>query len=89
MQAEQLLIDAMAALRECGDDWTYGYQLAKAVRCIRGGKLLMGHGTLYRALGRLEKAGRIESRWEGPLEADGYEQRPRRKYYRLISPELT
>ena len=38
------------------------------------------HGTLYKALGRLEKAGLLESDWEdaGAAEADG---RPRRRLY--------
>ena len=45
-----------------------------------GGKLL-GHGTLYKALSRLEHQGLLESRWEeiDPAEAG----RPRRRLYRV------
>jgi DNA-binding PadR family transcriptional regulator len=41
---------------------------------------LTAHGTLYRALERLEKAGLLSSRWEDP-EAAAREQRPRRRLY--------
>lgn len=43
-------------------------------------KLLIEYGTLYKALGRLNKAGYLESAWEDPqIAAD--EGRPCRRFY--------
>jgi PadR family transcriptional regulator PadR len=39
-------------------------------------------GTVYPALGRLEKGGYVSARWEGAAVARA-EGRPRRRYYRL------
>jgi DNA-binding PadR family transcriptional regulator len=43
---------------------------------------LTAHGTLYKALGRLEAAGLLESRWE-EAELALAEGRPRRRFYRV------
>ena len=43
-------------------------------------KALTGHGTLYKALGRLEEFGLLASRWE---DAEAAEGRPRRRLYEL------
>jgi len=40
------------------------------------------HGTLYKALGRMEDAGLLESHWEDPDVAVA-EGRPRRRLYRV------
>jgi DNA-binding PadR family transcriptional regulator len=45
-----------------------------------GSRALTGHGTLYKALGRLEEFGLLSSRWE---EAEAAEGRPRRRLYEL------
>ena len=47
-----------------------------------GARLLIAHGTLYKALGRMEQAGLLGSRWEDPVAAadDG---RPRRRFYQV------
>ena len=50
------------------------------VREHRGSKALTGHGTLYKALGRLEELGLLASRWEDPEAVEG---RPRRRLYEL------
>ena len=44
------------------------------------GSTLTAHGTLYKALGRLEKAGLLESEWEDAAAAED-EGRPRRRLY--------
>ena len=41
---------------------------------------LTAHGTLYKALGRLEEFGMLTSRWE---DAEAAEGRPRRRLYEL------
>ena len=45
-----------------------------------GSRALTGHGTLYKALGRLEDRGLLSSRWEDAAAAEG---RPRRRLYEL------
>ena len=46
----------------------------------RGSRSLTAHGTLYKALGRLEEFGLLASRWEDAAAAEG---RPRRRLYEL------
>jgi PadR family transcriptional regulator len=66
-----------SAAREC-----HGYQIAKDLAPDADRKLLTAYGTLYRALGRLEAMGLLESRWEDPqIAAD--EGRPGRRLYKL------
>ena len=61
-----------------GDPEFYGFAAAEALGDAGGGRLL-GHGTLYKALARLEKAGLLASKWEemDPVAAG----RPRRRLY--------
>ena len=47
-------------------------------------KALTGHGTLYKALGRMEKAGLLASHWEAPAIAAAAE-RPRRRLYHVTA----
>ena len=42
----------------------------------------LGGGTVYKTLGRLERRGWIEGRWEDPALAEA-EKRPRRRFYEL------
>lgn len=59
----------------------FGFALARTL-AERDGSALISHGTLYRALNRMDAAGLLESEWEAPelAEADG---RPRRRLYRV------
>jgi DNA-binding PadR family transcriptional regulator len=59
----------------------HGFGLAQAMREQRGSKALTGHGTLYKALGRLEERGLLRSAWEEG-EVQG---RPRRRLYELTA----
>lgn len=59
----------------------HGFGLAQALREQRGSRSLTAHGTLYKALGRLEQFGLLSSRWEEPFEAAA--GRPRRRLYEL------
>lgn len=56
--------------------------LASHIKARAGAKLLTAHGTLYKALERMEQAGLLESRWEDPLLA-AEQGRPRRRFYRV------
>ena len=58
----------------------HGFGLAKTMREHTGSRSLTGHGTLYKALGRLEEFGLLTSRWEDAAVAEG---RPRRRLYEL------
>lgn len=63
-----------------GEGPFYGFALAQAMQERRGSQSLTAHGTLYKALGRLERAGLLTSAWEDPDAAEG---RPRRRLYEL------
>lgn len=58
----------------------HGFGLAQAMREQDGSRALTSHGTLYKALGRLEDFGLLASRWEDAAAAEG---RPRRRLYEL------
>jgi PadR family transcriptional regulator, regulatory protein PadR len=60
----------------------HGYQIAKHLAEGTDRKLLTAYGTLYRALGRLEQMGLLESHWEDPQIAAA-EARPGRRLYTL------
>ena len=66
--------------QRAGEPAFHGFALAHAMREQRGSKALTGHGTLYKALGRLEEFGLLSSRWEDAAAAEG---RPRRRLYEL------
>jgi len=60
----------------------HGFAVAKHMAAIGEAHQLTAHGTLYKALGRLEAAGLLESRWE-EAEVALAEGRPRRRFYRI------
>jgi PadR family transcriptional regulator PadR len=63
-----------------GDAEFHGFAIATELDSA-GGRQLTAHGTLYKALERLERGGLLVSRWEDPDEYDG--SRPRRRLYRV------
>jgi DNA-binding PadR family transcriptional regulator len=58
----------------------HGFGLAQSMREEGGSRALTSHGTLYKALSRLEEFGLLASRWEDASAAEG---RPRRRLYEL------
>jgi hypothetical protein len=74
------ILEAGLELRRAGGARFHGFQLAKAIADHAGPRPLTSHGTLYKALQRLEEAGLLQSQWEDPniAAADG---RPRRRLY--------
>jgi PadR family transcriptional regulator PadR len=60
----------------------HGFQLAKHLAHVSDRRLLTAYGTLYRALGRLEKMALLTSRAENPQLAAN-ENRPARRLYTL------
>jgi len=81
----QLAIWAAAASRfRAGQNEFHGYELAKHLGAAADRRLLTAYGTLYRALGRLESMGLLESRWEDPQIA-ARANRPGRRVYALTA----
>jgi PadR family transcriptional regulator, regulatory protein PadR len=76
---EEILEAALSSLRR-GDGTFHGFALAQRIRAEGGSRSLTAHGTLYKALGRLEEFGLLTSRWEDGAAAEG---RPRRRLYDL------
>jgi len=81
---EAAILAAAVQLAGAGMARFHGFVLAKHLRDAEGAKLLTAHGTLYKALGRMEKAGWLTSEWEDPdVAAD--EGRPRRRLYEITA----
>ena len=77
----EILEVALAMLRS-GRPTFHGFGLAQTMREASGSRSLTAHGTLYKALSRLEEFGLLTSRWEDAAAAEG---RPRRRLYELTS----
>jgi PadR family transcriptional regulator, regulatory protein PadR len=75
----EILMVALSTLPS-GQGTFHGFGLAQAMRERSGSRALTAHGTLYKALGRLEEFGLLASRWE---DAGAVEGRPRRRLYEL------
>src|SRR6266581_1912825 len=71
-----------AALLRGGTHEFHGYEIAKRLGDAAERRLLTAYGTLYRALGRLEDMGLLQSRWEDPA-IPARENRPGRRLYTL------
>ncbi len=80
MPLEAEILDAALQMRRSGEDSFHGFALAKVL--AGEGTTLTAHGTLYKALGRLEQAGLLESDWEDAAAGEA-EGRPRRRLYRV------
>jgi PadR family transcriptional regulator, regulatory protein PadR len=75
----EILGVALSMLR-LGEASFHGFGLARMMREQSGSRSLTGHGTLYKALSRLEEFGLLTSHWEDAAAAEG---RPRRRLYVL------
>ncbi|MGH7743321.1 MAG: PadR family transcriptional regulator [Candidatus Dormibacteria bacterium] len=71
----QAMLDVLTILVQAPDD-PHGFAIAKAAKHPTG--------SVYPILARLEDAGWVESHWETEHPHEG---RPRRRFYRLTSPE--
>lgn len=80
----EILATAVSMLRSGGRTF-HGFALAQEMRAEQGKHALTAHGTLYKALGRLEAAGLLSSTWEDATDAEG---RPRRRLYQLTEQGL-
>ena len=77
---ETEILAVALSLQRSGQGTFHGFALAQALRADSGARSLTAHGTLYKALGRLEELGLLTSRWEDASLAEG---RPRRRLYSI------
>jgi DNA-binding PadR family transcriptional regulator len=77
---ETEILSVALSMRRSGEASFHGFGVAQTMRDHGGSRALTGHGTLYKALGRLEEFGLLASRWEDAAAAEG---RPRRRLYEL------
>ena len=80
MPLEAEILEVAASMVRSGQPTFHGFGLAQAMRERKGSRSLTAHGTLYKALGRLEEFGLLTSRWE---DGGAVEGRPRRRLYEL------
>ena len=81
---ELSILAAAIKLRVRGSLHFHGFMMAEEIKEGKDARLLTAHGTLYRALDRLQRSGLLESEWEDPLVAAS-ESRPRRRLYRITA----
>jgi DNA-binding PadR family transcriptional regulator len=81
---EVAICSSAADLARAGTNEFHGYEIAKHLGDEGERRLLTAYGTLYRALGRLEKMGLLTSRWEDP-QIPARENRPGRRLYTLTA----
>jgi DNA-binding PadR family transcriptional regulator len=81
---EEAICSCAIELDRAGTKEFHGFEIAKRLGDVADRRLLTAYGTLYRALGRLEKMGLLTSRWEDP-EIPARENRPRRRLYALTA----
>jgi PadR family transcriptional regulator PadR len=77
---ETEILGAALSMLRLGEATFHGFGLAQMMREQSGSRALTGHGTLYKALSRLEEFGLLTSRWEDAAATEG---RPRRRLYEL------
>ena len=73
----RLSITAVCVLQAIAGGYQYGFDIIDQTG--------LPSGTVYPALGRLERDGLVKSAWEEEQEAHS-EGRPARRYYRLTAP---
>ena len=81
---ELSILEAGIELIVRGAPYFHGFLIAKEIKERQDARLLTAHGTLYKALDRMQKAGLLESEWEDPVAA-ATEGRPRRRLYRVTA----
>ena len=77
---ETEILEVALSLLRSGHATFHGFGLAQTMREQSGSRSLTAHGTLYKALSRLEEFGLLTSRWEDAAAVEG---RPRRRLYEL------
>jgi PadR family transcriptional regulator, regulatory protein PadR len=79
---ELSILETAIEMTRGNDREFHGFALAHGIAERDGARSLTAHGTLYKALSRMETAGLLASRWEdAELAVD--QGRPRRRLYRV------
>jgi len=73
----RLRITAVCVLQAIAGGYQYGFDIIDQTQ--------LPSGTVYPALGRLERDGLVKSAWENEQEAHA-DGRPARRYYKLTAP---
>ena len=73
----RLTITAVCVLQAIAGGYQYGFDIIDQTQ--------LPSGTVYPALGRLERDGLVKSAWENEQDAHA-EGRPARRYYKLTAP---
>jgi hypothetical protein len=81
---ELSILDTAIELRVRGAPFFHGFMIAREIKEREHARLLTAHGTLYKALDRMEKSGLLASEWEDPVVA-AQEGRPRRRFYSVTA----
>lgn len=76
------ILETAIDLRRRGEEEFHGFAVAKEIAEREEARTLTAHGTLYKALERMQQAGLLESRWEDP-DVAAAEGRPRRRLYHV------
>lgn len=79
---EQDILGVALTMKAKGSASLHGFAFAKLIQTNRDARSLTSQGTLYKALGRLERAGLLASEWED-AETAITEGRPRRRLYHV------
>lgn len=74
------ILETALSMQRSGHATFHGFGLAQTLRDQSGSRSLTAHGTLYKALSRLEEFDLLTSRWEPAATNEG---RPRRRLYEL------
>nr|WP_308129288.1 helix-turn-helix transcriptional regulator [Actinoplanes polyasparticus] len=77
------VLTAAMSNHRAGQAAFHGFGLARMIQEQSGARSLTAHGTLYKALNRLEELGLLTSDWEDPAGAPT--GRPRRRLYQLTA----
>ena len=88
MPLEAAILEAALRLRRAGEPGFHGFGIAKAIAEGAEAGSLTAHGTLYKALGRLEAAGLLTSDWED-ADIAATQGRPRRRLYRVTGAAVS
>ena len=75
----RLSITGVCVLQAIADGFQYGFDIIDQTG--------LPSGTVYPALGRLERDGLVKSAWENDQDAHA-EGRPARRYYKLTAPGM-
>jgi PadR family transcriptional regulator PadR len=81
---EVAILSAALALRQEGTDEFHGFSIGKRLEEASASRSIVGHGTLYKALHRLELRGYLVSHWE-ESQVEHRARGARRRLYRLTT----